>query len=115
MTLDGSIEFSTRSFALQKQTTEDQPFFKSNGKYFEIVVAFTGYKKPKEQLGKDLETSTLQKGDVLGLVLRLVENIVQRNQGMIKFEADEMEAKKVISLKFPVERRRVAYYQQAYE
>lgn len=115
MTLDGSIEFLTRSFALQKQTTEGQAFFKSNGKYIEILVAFTGYKKPKEQLGKELETSTLQKEDLWYLVLRLVENIVQRNQGMIKFEADEMEVKKFISLKFPVERRKVAYYQQTNE
>jgi len=100
---DGSIEFLTKSFVLQKETREDQAFFKKNGKYIEILVAFTYFKEPKEQ-------PVPQKEVVPDLMLRLVGDIVERNQGMIKFELDETKAKRFISLKFPIERRNVVHY-----
>jgi hypothetical protein len=100
---DGSIEFLTRSFALQKETREDQVFFKKDGKYIEILVVFTYYREPKEQ-------PTPPKEAVPDLMLRLVDDIVERNQGMIKFEFDERRAKRSISLKFPIERRKVVCY-----
>jgi len=99
----GSIEFLTKSFALQKKTIEDQVFSKKNGKYIEILVALTYYKEPKEQ-------PVPQKEVVSDLILRLVHDIVERNEGMIKFELDETKAKRFISLKFPVERRNVFHY-----
>lgn len=108
---DGSIEFLTKSLVLQRDMGEET-FSNKIGKYIEILMTFTGHKKPKEQLGKELETPTPQKEVVWDLVLRLVEDIVHRNQGMMKFEVDEIEAKKFISLKFPFERRKVVYYQQ---
>jgi hypothetical protein len=33
------------------------------------------------------------------------------NQGMMKFETDDKKAKMTISLRFPVERRRVFFYE----
>jgi hypothetical protein len=53
-----------------------------------------------------------QKEKILDLALRLVDEIVQRNRGMMKFEEDEKRAKATISLRFPVERRKMVYYQQ---
>jgi hypothetical protein len=47
----------------------------------------------------------------LDLILRFVKEVVQRNQGMMKIEGDEKKAKTFISLRFPVERRKVVYYQ----
>jgi hypothetical protein len=101
---DGSIEFLTKSFVLQKETREDQAFFKKNGKYIEILVVLPYYKEPKEQ-------PVPQKEVVPDLILRLVHDMVERNEGMIKFELDETKAKKFISLKFPVERRSVFRYE----
>jgi hypothetical protein len=103
MPVDGSLESLTKSSALQKEMREDQAFFKKNGNFIEVLVAFTYSKEPKEQ-------ATSQKEVVPDLVLRLVDDIIERNQGMIKFELDETKGKRVISLKFPVERRRLVHY-----
>ena len=99
----GGIEFLTKSFALQKETREDQAFFKKNGKYIEVLVAFSYYKEPKGE-------PVPQKEVVPDLMLRLVDDMVERNQGIIKFEFDETKAKMFISLKFPIERRNVVHY-----
>ena len=72
-------------------------------RFIEVLVAFAFPKEPKEQ-------ATSQKEVVPDLVLRLVDDIIERNQGMIKFELDETKGKRVISLKFPVERRRLVHY-----
>ena len=56
-----------------------------------------------------------QKERILDLALRLVDEIVQRNRGMMKFEEDEKKGKTTISLRFPVERRKMVYYQQPSE
>ncbi len=99
--LDGSLEFSTKS-VVQKDVIEDQVFFKKNRNFIEVLVAFTYSKEAKE-----LKTS--QKEVVPDLMLRLVDDIVERNQGMTKFKLDEIEGKMFISLKSPVERRRVVH------
>ena len=65
----------------------------------------------KNRQNKELERATLQKGEPLDLILRFVKEVVQRNQGMMKIEGDEKKAKTFISLRFPVERRKVVYYQ----
>ena len=105
---NGCIEFLTKSFALQKEMDGDHPFFKKNGRYIKILVAFTYYKKPMEQFGKELEPAP-QKKVVPDLMLRLVDDVVDRNQGTIKVEFDETKAKRFISLTFPIERRKMVH------
>jgi hypothetical protein len=100
---DGSMEFLSKLFALQKETGEDHPFYKKNGKYIEVLVAFTCSKEPKEQPPSQEEV-------VPDLLWRLIGDIVERNQGMIKLEFDETKTKRFISLKFPIERRNVVRY-----
>lgn len=98
----------TRSFVLEKEVGEGPPLFQKDGRYIEISVVFMGYKKPAEQ---GVGGVTLQKGEPLDLILRFVKEVVQRNQGMMKIEGDEKKAKTLVSLRFPVERRKVVYYQ----
>ncbi|HSB05872.1 MAG TPA: hypothetical protein VLK23_11825 [Thermodesulfobacteriota bacterium] len=111
---DGTMEFLTRSVVVPGitpgATTEEKEFFKRNGKHVEIGVSFTSYKKPIEQSEKKLEVSSPQEEAFSDLVYKLVDMIVRKNRGTIKFEIDERESKNTISLKFPVERRRVVYY-----
>jgi signal transduction histidine kinase len=102
-----SMGLYTRSFALGKEIGEEVTL-KRDGRYIEISVVFMGYKKPAEQ---GVGGVTLQKGEPLDLILRFVKEVVQRNQGMMKIEGDEKKAKTLISLRFPVERRKVVYYQ----
>ena len=103
MPLAGSLEFSTKSVNLEEETREDQAFFKKNRNLIEVLVAFTYSKEPKEH-----EAS--QKQVVPDLMLRLVDAIVERNRGMTKVELNETKGRRFISLKFPIERRRVVRY-----
>jgi light-regulated signal transduction histidine kinase (bacteriophytochrome) len=102
-----SMGLYTRSFVLEKEMGQGPSLFQKDGRYIEISVIFMGYKKPAEQ---EVGTPTL-KEEPLELILRFVKEVVQRNQGTMRVEGDEKKAKTLISLKFPVERRKVVYYQ----
>jgi signal transduction histidine kinase len=103
-----SMGLSTRSFAVEKEMGEDPSLFKKDGRYIEISVVFMGYKKPAEQ---GVGTQMLQKEEPLDLILRFVKEVVKRNRGIMRIEADEKKTKTFIALRFPVERRKVVYYQ----
>lgn len=107
---NGNLGLFTKHFALQGELGEDK-----EGRFIEILMVYTGYKKPTEQPGPSLGISAHRKERILDLALRLVDEIVQRNRGMMKFEEDEKKGKTTISLRFPVERRKVVYYQQPSE
>jgi len=107
---NGNLGLFTKHFPPQTKVGEDQ-----EGRYIEISVVYTGYKKPGEQPGSPLGISGHQKERILDLALRLVDEIVQRNRGMMKFEEDEKKGKTLVSLRFPMERRKVVYYQQPTE
>jgi len=103
-----NLGLSTRSFILDKEATEVEGLFKRDGKYIEISVVFPGHQRPGEP---ELGTATVQKEEALDLILRFVKEVVLRNHGLMKIEADEKKTKTLISLRFPVERRKVVYYQ----
>jgi hypothetical protein len=104
-----SFGLFTRSLTPHRETGNDEALVKKEGKYVEILIVFTGYKKPTVGIPAH------QKEGILDLALRLVDEIVQRNSGMMKFEEDERKQKTTISLRFPVERRKVVYYRPANE
>ncbi len=103
----GNLGLFTKNIVLQKELGEER-----ETRFIEILIAYTGYKKPAEQVRSPLGSPPHQKEKILDLALRLVDEIVQRNRGVMKFEEDEKKGKAMISLRFPVERRRVVYYQQ---
>ncbi len=103
----GNLGLFTKNIVLQKELGEER-----ETRFIEILIAYTGYKKPSEQVRSPLGSPPHQKEKILDLALRLVDEIVQRNRGVMKFEEDEKKGKAMISLRFPVERRRVVYYQQ---
>lgn len=77
------------------------------------MIVFTGYRKPFEQFETVLGIPAVQKEEAIELELRLIKEIIQKNQGMMKFEVNEKKPRTVISLKFPTERRKLIYYQPA--
>ena len=103
-----NLGLSTRSFIPGKEASEVESLFKKDGKYIEISVVFPGYQRPSEPV---LEMATLQKEEASDLILRFVKEVVLRNQGTMKMGADEKKTKTYIFLRFPVERRKVVYYQ----
>jgi signal transduction histidine kinase len=103
-----NLGLSTRSITPEKEAAEVHSLFKKDGKYVEISVVFPGYQRPSEPV---LEMATLQKEEASDLILRFVKEVVLRNQGTIRVGADEKRTKTFIFLRFPVERRKVVYYQ----
>jgi hypothetical protein len=75
------------------------------------LIVFTGYKRPIEKFQTVLGISDVQKEEAIELELRLVKEIIQKNRGMMKFQVNEKKPRTLISLKFPIERRKVIYYQ----
>ena len=112
---NGSFGLFTRSLTLQRETGDDEALVRKEGNYVEILMVHTGYKKPIDPLGPASGIPARQKEGILDLTLRLVDEIVQRNRGMMKFAEDEKKEKTTVSLRFPVERRKVVYYQSAIE
>ncbi len=104
---NGNLGVFTKDVVLRKEMGEDREW-----RFVDISIAYTGYRKPVEQFRSPLGIPAHQKEKILDLALKLVDEIVQRNRGMMKFEEDEKKGKATISLRFPVERRKVVYYQQ---
>ena len=103
-----NMGFYTRSLVLEKEGDQGLALLQKDGRYIEISLVFMGYKKPGE---KKVGGQALQKEEPLDLILRFVKEVVQRNRGIIRINVDEEKARTFISLRFPVERRKVVYYQ----
>jgi hypothetical protein len=103
-----NLGLSTRSLILDDEATVVQGLFKKAGKYIEISVVFPGHQRPSEPVSG---MATIQKEEASELILRFVKEVVLRNQGTINIGADEKKTKTFIFLRFPVERRKVVYYQ----
>ena len=110
---NGSIGFLTKSFDVETETADGKTSHQRNGRYIEILIVFTGYKKPFEQFETILGLPAVQEEEAVELELRLIKEIIKKNQGMMKFEVNEKKPRTVISLKFPIERRKLIYYQPA--
>jgi len=108
----GNIELLTKFSILKKGGGEEQACFGGHGGHIEIVIVFA---KDRESV-EAIETvsgsiPTIQKDGALELMLRLIKEMVLKNRGVMKFEGDEKKVKTMISLAFPVERRKVAFYE----
>lgn len=107
---NGSIEFLTKSFILERDAGGADACFEEYGGYIEILVVFVGdgkvEEKPEETSGR---IRSLQKDGALELLLRLAREMVLKNRGIMKIETDEKRAKRTISLGFPIERRKEAF------
>jgi hypothetical protein len=111
---NGNIEFLTKSFVFQRDREGPRAFFEEYGGYVEISVVFAGDREP---VGQSAAASgrvlTPRKGEALGLMLSmlsLVKEIVLRNGGRMNFETDAKKGKTILSLRFPLERRKVFFY-----
>ncbi len=110
---NGSIGFLTKSLNTSKEMEPNKTLSKEDRGYIEIMIIFTGYKKPSEQLKNVLGIPAPQQEETIELELRLIKEIIQKNWGMMKFEVNEKKPRTLISLKFPIERRKVIYYPSA--
>jgi hypothetical protein len=106
---EGYLRFSTRSLA--RPSPEERRGIVQEGRVVEILVIFTGAKKRNEKRPLGLEIKIDKKEEMLSLQFWLLEGVVKRNRGTLISEVDEQKTEVLISLTFPVERRRIAFYE----
>ncbi len=107
---EGSIGFLTKSIHARSGMDEEQRVAEKDGKFFEIRVVFTGYKRPVEKFDTILGVPARQEEQTVELELRLIKEMIEKNRGVMTFEVNEKRPRTLISLKFPMERRKVIYY-----
>jgi hypothetical protein len=105
----GSIEIVTRFVNNQKgeDSTRVVPL---RSKCSEILILSSYDEHPFHESAGTMEVPGVENDETSDFILQLVKEIIRRNQGMIEFQMDQTELRTRISLKFPVERRQVAYY-----
>ncbi len=111
MPLNGGVGFITRSFIHQKESGDTSLPSVGEGKYVEVSVLFDGYRKTIDPLGTILKPRSIEKKETLDFELRLIDEMVKKNKGMMEFGVDAKKGRTLISLRFPVERRNIFYYQ----
>ena len=79
-------------------------------RYVEVIIGFNGGGKPVDQSEDLSETPGDQSIGMADLILRLAKDILERNRGMM-IETHGEKSKTFIALRFPVERRKVVYYE----
>jgi len=105
---NGNIRFLAESFILQSEAEKAWAFFEKYGGYVEISMGFGGGREPEDEEAAALEgILTPEKDQALELILRLAKGVVLRNWGRMDRETDKKEGRKALSLRFPLERRRM--------
>ena len=81
--------------------------------WIEILMIFTGFKKAMDKYETVFGISSAQPEESEDLELRLIHEILKRNKGRMLIEVNEKKPRTLISLRLPVERRRMIYYPTA--
>jgi len=105
----GTIGFLIKSFNFHDGGPDRQISPKKNGGYIEAAVGFMG--NPSDPLKNVGESSTTQEHGTTKLILQLVKEILQNNHGRMTYEVDPKKPRILITLRFPIERRKVVYYE----
>jgi K+-sensing histidine kinase KdpD len=109
--LDGIIEVLIKSFDFQNETASKMISPKRNEGFVEVLLGFISDKKQVKPFENGLESQAPQKEGTNHLILQLAKDIIERNRGTMTFEFDEKKPGILITLRFPIDRRKVVYYE----
>ena len=106
-----SMGFLTQTPPLRIETSskEGTPA-KRERQDIEIIMILSGHKEPLRFFASPVEIPVLEKEGGAGFTLRLIEDIVRNNRGKFRTETDGKKAWILLSLTFPIERRKKTYY-----
>ncbi len=105
-----TIGLLMKSCDIHDGTVAEKTSPENNRRYIEVMIGFNGNGKPFDQLENLSETPEDQKGGTTDLILRLAKEILERNHGMM-IETHGKRSETLIALRFPIERRKVVYYE----
>jgi signal transduction histidine kinase len=108
--LNESIGFLMKSSNFYNGTNAKKSSPGNNRKYIEVMIGFNGNGKAVNPLENLSDTPGDQKEWMADLILKLAKETLQRNHG-IMIETSGKRVKTLIHLRFPVERRKVVYYE----
>ncbi len=111
--VNGSIGILTKSIehnGFHPEDKDQSPSLPKGKKYIEILMVFTGYRKPLESFEPLLGITPVPQKEMADLEIRLLKEMIERNRGMMTYEVNERKMRTIISLKLPPERRKVITY-----
>jgi hypothetical protein len=76
-----------------------------------VDIGILGHHNPSEQSEKTSGTAHDPKEEAVQLILELAKEVIQKNRGTMSFQVDKKKPRTLITLKFPIERRKVIYYE----
>ena len=109
--LEGTIGFLIKSFDFHNGGPDEKISPERNGGYIEAAIGFIGDKIPVDPSKDALSSSSAQNEETAKLILTLVKEILQKNHGSLTHEVDPKKPRTLITLRFPIERRKVIYYE----
>ena len=92
-----------------KETGAEKSVPEDKRKYVEVIIGFNSNGKPADESESLSETPGDQSIGLADLILKLAKDILERNRGRM-IETHREKSKTLIALRFPIERRKVAYY-----
>jgi len=104
------IGFLIRSTDIPHGTGAEKTLPENSRRYIEVMIGFNGDRKPGHPVENLSETPGDQKEGMGDLILKLAKEILQRNHGMM-VETHGKRPETIITLRFPIERRKVVYYE----
>ncbi len=104
------IGFLIRSTDIPNGTGAEKTLAENSRRYIEVMIGFNGDRKPVHPVENLSETPGDQKEGMGDLILKLAKEILQRNHGMM-VETHGKRPETIITLRFPIERRKVVYYE----
>jgi len=108
---NGTVGFLIKSFDFHNGGPDKKISPERNGGYIEAAIGFMGTKEQIEP-SKDINAKSADaKEEAAKLILQLVIEILQKNHGGMTYECDPKKPRTVITLRFPIERRKVVYYE----
>jgi len=107
----GTIGFLIKSFDFPNARPDKLISPERNGGYIEAAVGFMGDREPSDPSKNVQGKPATQKEETTKLILQLVKEILQKNRGGMTYEVDPKKPRTLITLRFPIERRKVVYYE----
>ena len=109
--VEGTIGFLIKSFDFQNGGSDGKISPERNGGYIEAAIGFIGSKISPQQSKEIPSSPPTQKDETAKLILELVKETLEKSHGSITHEVDPKKARTLITLRFPIERRKVIYYE----